>query len=64
MPASAGADVWNAEQLIQIFNGESPPRLINPEAWPKFSQRFEQAFGFRPAPSSLPHVMACAVAPT
>jgi D-3-phosphoglycerate dehydrogenase len=40
---------WNAEQLVQIFQGERPPRLINPEAWAKFCQRFERAFGFRPA---------------
>ncbi len=40
--------VWNAEQIVQILNGESPPRLINPEAWDKFSLRFEDAFGFRP----------------
>ena len=39
---------WNAEQLVQIFQGQRPPRLINPEAWPQFSQRFERAFGFRP----------------
>jgi D-3-phosphoglycerate dehydrogenase len=42
---------WNAEQLVQIFRGERPPRLINPEAWPKFCQRFERVFGFRPAAS-------------
>jgi len=42
---------WNAEQLMQIFRGERPPRLINPEAWTKFAQRFERAFGFRPASS-------------
>ncbi len=40
---------WNAEQLVQIFRGERPPRLVNPAAWPKFCQRFERAFGFRPA---------------
>ena len=43
---------WNAEQLMQIFSGARPPRLLNPEAWEKFSRRFERAFGFRPAPSS------------
>jgi D-3-phosphoglycerate dehydrogenase / 2-oxoglutarate reductase len=42
---------WNAGQLVQIFRGERPPRLINPEAWTKFTQRFERAFGFRPASS-------------
>jgi D-3-phosphoglycerate dehydrogenase len=39
---------WNAEQLVQIFRGERPPRLINPEAWTKFAQRFERAFRVRP----------------
>ena len=39
---------WNAQQIAGIFRGERPPRLINPEAWPKFSQRFERIFGFRP----------------
>jgi D-3-phosphoglycerate dehydrogenase len=40
---------WNAEQLVQIFRGERPARLINPEAWGKYAQRFERAFGVRPA---------------
>src|SRR5919108_995983 len=39
---------WNAEQLVQIFQGKRPPRLINPAAWEKFSMRFARAFGFRP----------------
>lgn len=39
---------WNAEQIVQIFQGKRPPRLVNPEVWPKFARRFEQAFGFRP----------------
>lgn len=39
---------WNAEQIIQIFQGKYPPRLVNPEAWEAFAQRFAQAFGFRP----------------
>ena len=47
---------WNAEQLVQIFRGERPPRLINPEAWTKFAQRFERAFGVRP--SSAPPMIA------
>jgi D-3-phosphoglycerate dehydrogenase / 2-oxoglutarate reductase len=47
---------WNAEQLVQIFRGERPPRLINPEAWARFAQRFERAFGVRP--SSSPPMIA------
>ena len=39
---------WNTEQLVQIFQGQYPPRLVNPEAWETFAQRFAQAFGFRP----------------
>jgi D-3-phosphoglycerate dehydrogenase / 2-oxoglutarate reductase len=41
---------WNAEQLVHIFQGKYPPRLVNPEAWERFAQRFTQAFGFRPGP--------------
>ncbi|MEO9778049.1 MAG: hydroxyacid dehydrogenase [Sedimentitalea sp.] len=37
-----------AEQWIAIFRGEIPQRLINPEVWPAYCERFEQAFGFRP----------------
>jgi D-3-phosphoglycerate dehydrogenase len=44
--------VGTAEQWIAILNGEVPPRLVNPEAWPLYAQRFEQIVGFRP--QSLP----------
>ena len=37
-----------AEQWIGLFAGEVPPRLVNPEAWPRYSARFEQALGYRP----------------
>jgi D-3-phosphoglycerate dehydrogenase len=40
---------WNAEQVAGILRGERPPRLINPEAWERYVQRFERVFGFRPA---------------
>jgi D-3-phosphoglycerate dehydrogenase len=39
---------WNAQQVASILRGERPPRLINPDAWGKFTQRFERIFGFRP----------------
>jgi len=38
-----------AEQWIAIFRGEAPPRLVNPEAWPRYTARFREAFGFAPA---------------
>ena len=39
---------WNAQQIAGILRGERPPRLINPDAWGRFTQRFERIFGFRP----------------
>lgn len=43
---------WNAEQVAAILRGERPPRLINPQVWPAYVQRFERLFGFRPAGSA------------
>ena len=30
------------EQIVQLVRGEKPPRLVNPEAWPRFQARFEE----------------------
>jgi D-3-phosphoglycerate dehydrogenase len=38
-----------AEQWIEILAGKVPPRLINKEAWPKYSERFRRRLGFSPA---------------
>lgn len=40
--------VATAEQWISIFAGERPPRLVNPEAWPRYVERFTTMFGFAP----------------
>lgn len=37
-----------AEQWIEILRGRVPPRLVNPEAWPLYTKRFERVLGFRP----------------
>ncbi|MSP05117.1 MAG: 3-phosphoglycerate dehydrogenase [Acetobacteraceae bacterium] len=37
-----------AEQWIDILRGRVPPRLVNPEAWPLYTERFERVIGFRP----------------
>ena len=37
-----------AEQLLAALDGERPPRMVNPEVWPLYAQRFERAFGFAP----------------
>jgi D-3-phosphoglycerate dehydrogenase / 2-oxoglutarate reductase len=39
-----------AEQWIGLFEGEVPPRLVNPEAWPRYCERFERELGFMPKP--------------
>ena len=37
-----------AAQLIDIFDGCRPPRLLNPEAWPAYAERFFRIFRFHP----------------
>ena len=37
-----------AEQWVDIFAGKVPPRLVNPEAWPRYAQRFSEHLGFSP----------------
>lgn len=37
-----------AEQILDMLDGKRPPRLLNPEVWPRFCRRFEETFGFRP----------------
>jgi len=37
-----------AEQILDALDGKRPPRLINPEVWPRYVSRFERAFGFAP----------------
>lgn len=39
-----------AHQWIDIFHGKVPARLVNPEVWPRYSDRFEALLGFRPDP--------------
>jgi D-3-phosphoglycerate dehydrogenase / 2-oxoglutarate reductase len=37
-----------AEQILCALDGQRPPRIINPEVWPHYAERFERAFGFAP----------------
>lgn len=48
--AMANVSVVSADQWVDIFEGKVPPRLINPKAWPKYSERFERILGFKPQP--------------
>jgi D-3-phosphoglycerate dehydrogenase / 2-oxoglutarate reductase len=34
-----------AEQILTVFRGEKPPRLLNPEVWPRFVERYESILG-------------------
>ena len=38
-----------ALQWLTIFDGGVPPRLVNPEAWSRYTHRFADLLGFRPA---------------
>ncbi len=37
-----------AQQLLDALDGKRPPRLLNPEVWPAYANRFERIIGFRP----------------
>lgn len=37
-----------AVQVLDILDGKRPPRLLNPEVWPVYAERFERSFGFVP----------------
>lgn len=41
-----------ARQWLQIFAGERPRLLVNPEAWPRFAERYARTFGAPPAAPS------------
>jgi D-3-phosphoglycerate dehydrogenase len=55
-PHTAGATVESrenmariaAEQVLDILDGKRPPRLINPEVWPAYRERFAGIMGFSP----------------
>lgn len=36
---------YAGEQLLDIFAGRRPPRLLNPEVWPIFQERYKALFG-------------------
>jgi D-3-phosphoglycerate dehydrogenase / 2-oxoglutarate reductase len=42
-----------ALQWLTIFDGGAPPRLVNPEAWPRYADRFAELLGFQPASPAL-----------
>lgn len=43
---------WATRQLIETLDGEFPPRLLNPEAWPIYAERYHAIFGKHPTKES------------
>jgi D-3-phosphoglycerate dehydrogenase len=37
-----------AEQMLHILDGKRPPRLLNPDVWPAYCERFQRILGFSP----------------
>jgi D-3-phosphoglycerate dehydrogenase len=37
-----------AEQMLDILDGKKPARLLNPEVWGAYRERFGRILGFRP----------------
>jgi len=46
--ANRNMSVGAADQWIALLRGKRPPRLVNPEVWPAYRDRFERIMGFRP----------------
>jgi len=40
---------WAADQIVAVLRGAKPPRLLNPDAWPRFAARHREMLGERPA---------------
>lgn len=45
--------VATATQWQTIFDGGMPPRLLNPDVWPRYCDRFHDIFGFRPSATTV-----------
>lgn len=45
--------VATATQWQTIFAGGMPPRLLNPDVWPRYCERFHDIFGFRPSATTI-----------
>lgn len=51
--ASRDLAVATATQWQTIFAGGLPPRLLNPEVWPRYCDRFHTILGIRPTPQVI-----------
>jgi D-3-phosphoglycerate dehydrogenase len=44
-----------ADQIVQLLAGGKPPRLVNPEVWPRFERRRAEAFADSPPRDKQPN---------
>ncbi|CAB3810469.1 NAD(P)-dependent oxidoreductase [Paraburkholderia fynbosensis] len=42
------ASIGAAQQMLDMFAGRRPPRLLNPDVWEAYSSRFKDVLGFYP----------------
>lgn len=40
--------IYASDQWIDIMDGKVPPRLINKNVWPRYTERFQRIMGFAP----------------
>lgn len=45
--------VATATQWRTIFEGRMPPRLLNPDVWPRYCERFHDVLGFHPSATTV-----------
>ena len=50
--ARATMGSYAADQIIDLFRGGHPPRMLNPEAWPLYAERFRSIMGADPRGAS------------
>ena len=43
--ARANVATWGADQIVRALRGERPPRLVNPEVWERFRERWGRRAG-------------------
>ena len=39
---------YAAEQILETLDGKRPPRILNPEVWPHYAERFARILGAPP----------------
>lgn len=39
---------YASDQIVHLLAGKRPPRIVNPEAWPAYVERFERILGRKP----------------